>query len=124
MMKQDTMIYQTIESFGLPVYADELSESEEQQLVNDMYNCIIIETGNMSNPTGRTVTQDFFIYYITEHEQDIDYKTVELITLLSQIEALNFKLTKKERLQIKDTDRYVDRVAFLFKRVIKVGCHV
>jgi hypothetical protein len=64
------------------------------------------------------------VYYYSENRDDVDEQTIDIISSVSSIKGINFVNTVKERLQEKDTDRYVDRVTLVFRRVIPIGCQV
>lgn len=109
--------------FGLPVYEDEIAEDEEETLSG--YNCFVFETGEFRT-TGniKNVNQDIYVYYYSENRDDVDEQTIDIISIVSSIKGMNFVNTVKERLQEKDTDRYVDRVTLVFRRVIPIECQV
>ncbi|SDY42897.1 hypothetical protein [Bacillus sp. 166amftsu] len=111
------------ERFDLLVVEDELAEDEEEQLQQDKYNCFIIEYGEFQPSTNeRTVSQTVYISYLSENQDDLDEQTIDIISLVSKVKKVSFVNSKNDRLQVKDTDRYIDRVVFTFKRVIPIEC--
>jgi len=109
--------------FQLPIFEDEIAEDEEESLTE--FNCFVFETGEF-RPTRdfRKITQDIYVYYYSENKDDVDEQTIDIISIVTSIKGMTFSQTTKERLQEKDTDRYVDRVTLVFRRVIPIECKV
>ncbi|WP_257147131.1 MULTISPECIES: hypothetical protein [Bacillus] len=109
--------------FKLLVVEDELAEDEESQLTEEGYNCFILEYGEFQPSSNeRTISQNIYISYLSENQDDLDEQVIDIISLISKVKMVSFVVTKSDRLQVKDTDRYIDRVAFTFKRVIPIEC--
>ncbi|KZR58454.1 hypothetical protein A3781_17345 [Bacillus badius] len=128
MKKQKSGVYDILGShFSLPVYEDEIAEDEEEQLLNfNTYNFFILEMGDF-RPSGKpstSILQEIMIDYYSENRDDVDEVTIDVISLVSSIKGVKFTGTQKQRLQVKDLDRYIDRVTFLFRRVIPIECTV
>jgi hypothetical protein len=119
----DELVNGLKDQFGLPVFEDEIAEDEEETLSE--YNCFVFETGEFRTTNDiRKVIQDIYVYYYSENRDDVDEQTIDIISVVSSIKGVNFVNTIKERLQEKDTDRYVDRVTLVFRRVIPIECQV
>ncbi|MBC6973048.1 hypothetical protein H9I32_11870 [Bacillus sp. Xin] len=109
--------------FNLLVVEDELAEDEESLLQQDKYNCFIIEYGEFEPSTNdRSVSQNVYINYLSENQDNLDEQTIDIISLVSKVKMVSFTASRNDRLQVKDTDRYIDRVVFTFKRVIPIEC--
>lgn len=109
--------------FKLLVVEDELAEDEESQLTEEGYNCFILEYGEFQPSSNeRTISQNIYISYLSENQDDLDEQVIDIISLISKVKMVSFVVTKSDRLQVKDTDRYIDRVVFTFKRVIPIEC--
>ena len=109
--------------FKLLVVEDELAEDEESQLTEEGYNCFILEYGEFQPSSNeRTLSQNIYISYLSENQADLDEQIIDIISLISKVKMVSFVVTKSDRLQVKDTDRYIDRVVFTFKRVIPIEC--
>jgi hypothetical protein len=123
MREQIDSLVNGLKNFGLPVFEDEIAEDEETNLAT--YNCFVFETGEFRTTNDiRKVAQDIYVYYYSENRDDVDEQTIDIISVVSSIKGVNFVNTIKERLQEKDTDRYVDRVTLVFRRVIPIECQV
>jgi hypothetical protein len=123
MREQIDTLVNGLKGFGLPVYEDEIAEDEEETLTE--YNCFVFETGEFRTTNDiRKVTQDIYVYYYSENRDDVDEQTIDVISVVSSIKGMSFVNSIKERLQEKDTDRYVDRVTLVFRRVIPIECQV
>lgn len=106
-------------TFQLPVFEDEVAEDEEKSLQKEGYNCFVYETGNFTPDENISkVSQSLTVYYYSENKDDVDEKTLDIITVINKINAVSFVTTEKQRLQKKETDQYVDRIVLTFKRVI------
>jgi hypothetical protein len=123
MREQIDSLVNGLKNFGLPVFEDEIAEDEETNLAT--YNCFVFETGEFRKTNDiKKVTQDIYVYYYSENRDDVDEQTIDIISVASSIKGMSFVNTVKERLQEKDTDRYVDRVTLVFRRVIPIECQV
>ncbi|AJH61646.1 hypothetical protein bcere0016_5000 [Bacillus cereus 95/8201] len=109
--------------FKLLVVEDELAEDEEEQLQETGYNCFTIEYGEFQPSSNeRTISQNIYVSYLSENQDDLDEQTIDIISLVSKVKKLSFVTSKNDRLQMKDTDRYIDRVFFTFRRMIPIEC--
>ncbi|MGG0731556.1 hypothetical protein [Bacillus paramycoides] len=124
MKEQRKGIKEALENgFKLLVVEDELAEDEESQLTEEGYNCFILEYGEFqSSSNERTLSQNIYISYLSESQDDLDEQVIDIISLISKVKMVSFVVTKSNRLQVKDTDRYIDRVVFTYKRVIPLEC--
>jgi hypothetical protein len=112
--------------FNLPVFEDEIAEDEdERQLNSNADNCLVFETGDIK-PTEniQRLSQDIQVYYYSENRDDVDEQTIDIISVISSVKAVSFSGAVKERLRVKETDRYIDRVTIVFKRMIPIECQV
>ncbi|MGG0731567.1 hypothetical protein [Bacillus paramycoides] len=111
------------DGFKLLVVEDELAEDEESQLTEDGYNCFILEYGEFQPSSNeRTISQNIYVSYLSENQADLDEQVIDIISLVGKVKMVSFIASKSERLQVKDTDRYIDRVVFTLKRVIPLEC--
>lgn len=127
MSEQKSTIFNNLKTqFNLEVFEDEIAEDEEEKLLkSDTYNCFIITTGNFSpTESGRTVSQDIVIEYYSENRDDVDERTIDVISIVSAVKGVSFRNTRKQRLQVKDTDRYIDLVILTFRRMMPIECPV
>lgn len=126
MNKQKDVIYTGLTAtFNLPVFEDEIAEDEDEQLTREGYNCFILETGEFQPTDDKfKLSQNIRVYYYSENRNDIDEQTIDIISVCVGSPAVDFVRTSKERLQMKDTDRFIDRVTLNFRRVIPIVCKV
>ncbi|WP_229130738.1 hypothetical protein [Bacillus pacificus] len=109
--------------FELLVVEDELAEDEEAMIEEDGYNCFTIEYSEFKSSTNeRSISQNIYINYFSENRDDLDEQTLDIISIVSAVKGVSFDSSNKERLQMKDTDRYIDRIVLKFKRVIPIEC--
>ncbi len=102
------------DSFGVKVYQDDVGEDEEKN-----YHFFVFETGSITaGESEERAFQDVFVHYVSENVEDLDERTLDIISLLQSIK-FRFVRTEKERYQKGDTDAYVDRVSVLVRRMIK-----
>ena len=119
--KQNQSLVDTLSSyFSIEVYKDEMAEDEEPAI----YHFFIYELGNIK-PTDNDafLSQDVFVHYISEKRVDIEENTLDIIALLRSKKFI-FGGSTKGRHQKANTDAYVDRVSFSFRRMIKIGCPI
>lgn len=124
MEEQSEGIYEELKAFGLSVYEDEVAEDEEEELFNsDKYNFFTIEYSDISATSNiRQLSQLIIIDYYSEDRNDVWEVVVDVVTKIKNIKAVTFDRARKERLRMSESDRYVDRVSIVFKRVIKLEC--
>ncbi|MCI4056927.1 hypothetical protein MMK25_13705 [Bacillus cereus] len=109
--------------FKLLVIEDELAEDEEEEMAEEGYNCFLIEYGEFQPSSNeRTISQNVYITYLSEKQDDLEEQIIDIISLISGVKRLLFVSSKSDRFQMKDTDRYIDRAVFTFKRVIPFEC--
>ena len=109
--------------FKLLVVEDELAEDEEEEMAEEGYNCFLIEYGEFQPSSNeRTISQNVYITYLSEKQDDLEEQIIDIISLISGVKRLLFVSSKSDRFQMKDTDRYIDRAVFTFKRVIPLEC--
>jgi len=124
MNEQREEIFNRLNTFGLSVYEDEIAEDEENELIHsDNYNFLTLEFSDIRS-TGnlKQLSQLIIVDYYSENRNDVDEMVIDIITLLKKVKGLNFDTTRKDRLQMKDTERYIDRVSIIFKRMIPIEC--
>lgn len=119
--EQKTGIYNNLQQFNLPVFEDELAEDEESSLDVNGYNCFIFETGEFT-PTQdiKKLNQSVNVQYFSEKRDDVDEQAIDIISTLTSIKGVYFVGSTKERLRMKDTDRFIDRVTINFVRKIPI----
>ncbi|MBO0586459.1 hypothetical protein [Sporosarcina sp. E16_8] len=123
MRGQISDIHAGLSSFSIPVFEDEIAEDEEKGLID--YHCFVYETSGMKNEKDmKSLTQAIHIYYYSENRSDIDEQTVDIIMALSGVKGMTLERTEKQRLQKKDTDRFIDRVILTYVRRINIGCQI
>ncbi|WP_245003023.1 hypothetical protein [Bacillus nitratireducens] len=111
------------DGFRLLVVEDELAEDEESQLTEEGYNCFILEYGEFrASSNERTISQNIYVSYLSENQADLDEQVIDIISWVGKVKMVSFVVSKSDRLQVKDTDRYIDRVVFTLKRVIPLEC--
>jgi hypothetical protein len=122
MRKQKEGIFNSLHThFSLPVFEDEMAEDEEKQLDQIGYNCFIFETSEFQTTQDiKKLKQNIYVSYYSENKDDVDEKTIDIISVLTPVKGVTFSSSKKERLQMKETDRFIDRVTLTFTRVIPI----
>lgn len=121
MEKQNLQIIEKLSShFGVEVYQDDIGEDEE----NDAFHFFVFETGEMTAADSEDfLKQDIFVHYVSENRDDIDERTLDIISILRGIKFI-FVKTFKNRYKKGDTDAYVDRITVQMRRRIKIGCQI
>ncbi|WP_107927057.1 hypothetical protein [Lysinibacillus parviboronicapiens] len=95
-----------LQTFNLSIFEDNLAEDEEAQFKKNDYHFFVYETGDMiKNDDLKTISQDVVIYYYSENRDDLDERTIDIITALSDVLTMTLERTQKQRLRRKDTDR-------------------
>lgn len=124
MKEQSEGIFEELQSFGLSVYEDEVAEDEEEQLFNsEKYNFFTLEYSNINATDSlRQLSQLIIIDYYSEDRHDVWDVVVDVITKVKNIKAITFDRARRERLRMSESERYIDRVSIVFKRVIKLEC--
>lgn len=124
--QKDTIVNDLKRHFQIEVFEDEIAEDEEETLLNsDSYHCFILETSDF-RPTNdfKKLSQNIIIEYYSENRDDVDAAILDIISIVSMVKMVNFSNAKKQRLQVKDMDRYIDFVTLTFQRMIPIECQV
>lgn len=124
MKKQRDNIFGALEYFELAVYEDEIAEDEEQELLqSDKYNFFTLDFSDiLATQSMKQLSQLIIVEYYSENRNDVDEMAVDVYSLIKNIKGITFDRMRKERLQMKDTERYIDRVSITFKRMIPIEC--
>ena len=106
--------------FGLPGFQDNINEDE----IPEDHNYFLIVYGDISRSdkqraTRNGLSQDVYIVYISEGNDELDETSLDIISLVEGVKAVDFQRTTKERIQKADTSEFVDRVTLIFTRMIK-----
>lgn len=122
--EQRDSIFESLETFGLAVYEDEIAEDEERELLNsDKYNFFTLEFSDIrATQNNKQLSQLIIIDYYSENRDDVDEVAIDVISMIKKIKGINFDTTRKDRLRMKDTERFIDRTSIVFKRMIPVEC--
>jgi hypothetical protein len=124
MGEQKSGIFGHLKSFQLPVFEDEVAEDEDERLLNsNAYNYFVFETSDFKKTNDiKFVTQDIYVSYYSENRDDLDEQTIDIISLIDSVKGVSFSRSVKERLRVKETDRFIDRVTIMFTRKIPIEC--
>lgn len=106
-------------TFNLPVFVDELSEDEQPESLNYFY---VIYGDYQKSQTVNRLLQEIYIVYVSQNNPEIEFDTLDVITTISKVNGIEFNRTIKERLQLDDTDSYLDQINFIFKRKVAYEC--
>ncbi|MGE6756265.1 hypothetical protein ACQKFO_23020 [Rossellomorea sp. NPDC071047] len=106
--------------FELPVFQDNINNDE----VPPDHNYFLIVYGDISRSenqkaTGKHLSQDIYVVYLSEKNDEVDENCIDIISLVEGVKATSFQRTTKERVQKADTSEFVDRVTLIFSRMIK-----
>jgi hypothetical protein len=116
MEKQQQAIYDNLKStFNLPVYEDELGESEQPTIYNHFY--IIYGDFRKTSAVGILI-QEIYVVYVTENNPSVETTSLDIITTVSKVSGVEFVNTAKERYKKKDVNEYIDQVNLIFARKI------
>ncbi|GAB0169486.1 hypothetical protein LSPCS325_29230 [Lysinibacillus sp. CTST325] len=86
MQEQIDALLTALNTFDIPVFEDDLAEDEETQFKKKNYHFFVYETGDMNkNDDNKSISQDVVIYYYSENRDDIDERTIDIITELSNL---------------------------------------
>lgn len=120
MEKQHKEIYDNLSNtFNLPVFEDELAESEYPSSLNYFY---IIYGDFRKTESIKHLLQEIYIVYVSEDNPNVETTTLDIITVVSNVGGVEFNRTVKERLQKDDSDSYVDQVTLIFTRKVAYEC--
>ena len=103
-----------LEEFNLPVEYGNVSEE-----TLETYNFFYYREDDLIGD-GKILTQTLNIYYVSLNQEDL--KEPEIIEALRSIK-LNFVRATYDRLQIENTNNFVDIVTFIVTRKLKVDCN-
>jgi archaellum component FlaD/FlaE len=116
MNDQQTSIIEKLEStFEIPVVEDELTEDEVK---GDLDNFLIIYGDFVKVESKNQLNQEVYVIYLSENKADLETMSVDVISTISAVKALEFVKTIKRRTQKNDTDSYIDQITFIFKRLV------
>jgi hypothetical protein len=106
--------------FGLPVFQDNINNDE----VPPDHNYFLIVYGDIGRSedqksTGKHLSQDIYVVYLSEKNDEIDENCIDIISLVEGVKSISFQRTTKERVQKAETSEFVDRVTLIFTRMIK-----
>ncbi|WLR44478.1 hypothetical protein LC087_19445 (plasmid) [Bacillus carboniphilus] len=123
MKEQKQEIYDLLAKQNIPVFEDEIAQDEEIDFNENGYHFFVLQMGEIE-PTNqdRILSQVIDVYYYSQYLDDLDEKVVNLIADLRNIYGITFQRTNKLRVQLKDTDQYVDQVMISLRRKIPIGC--
>lgn len=125
MNKQLESLVDALKTFDIPVLADEIAEDEEEQFKKDGYHLFVYETSDVTpGNDNKSLVQEVVVYYYSENRDDLDEQMLDIIEKLSVVRQLDLTRIFKQRFKRKDTDNYLDRLAFAYNRVIPIGCQL
>lgn len=116
MNDQQASIIEKLESaFNVNVVEDELSDDE----INGSLDNFLIIYGDFSKVEAKNqLNQEIYVIYLSENKADLEIMSVDIISTLSSVRAMEFVKTIKRRTQKNDTDSYIDQITFVFKRLV------
>lgn len=103
-----------LETFGLPVEYGNVSEE-----TLETYNFFYYREESLI-PTGKIFDQTLSIYYVSLNQESL--MEAEIIEALQSIK-LNIKRIDYDRLQIENTNNFIDVLTFSCGRKLKVICN-
>lgn len=103
-----------LEEFGLPVEYGNVSEE-----TLETYNFFYYREEDLEG-NERLLTQTLNVYYVSLNQEDL--MEPEIIKALKSIK-LHFVRAAYDRLQIENTNSFVDVVTFVVTRKLKVDCY-
>ncbi|TGB04692.1 hypothetical protein [Halobacillus salinus] len=109
------------ETFGLPIYQDTVSQDERPETLN-LFLLVFGDFTAGENPS--TLNQEIYVTYLAEGSDTVETDSLDVISAVSKVKAIQFLRTEKDQVQKLDTDEYVDRVNFIFRRTVKYECPV
>lgn len=121
--KSNNFLIETLEkTFNIPVFQDQVSEDEMEDMQKKDIEFFIFETGGLRKQNENSVSQEVLLKYLSEKRDDLDVRMIEIASSLDGKALYNFKRSEKSPVQKGDTDDYVDYIEFYFTRVLKYGC--
>ena len=129
MTKQISEILDVLRSYEIPVFEDNIPSNEDEKFKNDNikgYHLFVYETGEMQKHDDmKSLIQDVVIYYYSEKRDDLDERAIDIILKMNQknIKMLSLQSVEKQQFKVKDKDRFVDRITFIYSRkIVLEGC--
>lgn len=124
MAEQRAEVFRLLNEFGLSVYEDEIAEDEEEELLKaDSYNFFTLDFGDFKTTDNLTkLSQLIVVEYYSENRSDVDEMSIDIISMIRDVKGITFGFSKKDRLRMKETERYIDRISITFKRMIPIAC--
>lgn len=119
--EQNSKIPQVLKDhFDLPVFQDNINDDE----VPANHNYFLIVYGDIGRTeeqksSGKHLSQEIYVVYLSENNDNIDENSLDIISLVEGVKAITFQRTTKERVQKADTSEFVDRVTYIFSRMIR-----
>ncbi|PFG13069.1 hypothetical protein [Bacillus sp. es.036] len=118
--KQNEKIYQNlVDTFQLPVFQDDVAESERP---NELNLFLIIYGELQEGENQGNINQEIYITYLAENSNTVETDQLDIISSITKINAIRFVRTERDRVQKLETDEFVDRVNFIFRRGIRYEC--
>lgn len=115
--KQNNQIYNNlVGAFQLPVFQDEVAKDE---VPNELTLFLIVYGNLTAGESVGTLSQEIYITYLAEGSNTIETDALDIISSITSIRTLSFVRTERDRVQKLNTDEYVDRINFIFRRGIK-----
>lgn len=129
MNRQISDLLEVLRSYEIPVFEDNIPANEDEKFKNDNstgYHLFVYETSDMrKNEDQKSLLQDVVIYYYSEKRDDLDDRTIDIAMSINKKNIRMFSLqgTEKQHFKVKDKDRHVDRITFVYTRkIILEGC--
>lgn len=122
MKKQSNRLVSDLEKeFGLTVYVDEKSDDE---ITNATDHFLIVHGDMRAVESKNQLYQDVFVVYVSRYNPSVEETTLDVITIGSRVNGFNFKRTMKERVQLGETNDFLDQVTIMFRRKLSYECAV
>ncbi|UFU00367.1 hypothetical protein KO561_05320 [Radiobacillus kanasensis] len=102
--------------FKIPVFGDEATKTELAEAEN--YFLIVYGDMQLTNTEG-SLAQDVYVVYVSEDNPNVEFTTLDIISVGSKVKGITFGRTIKERVQKGKTEDYFDRVTVIFRRMLK-----
>lgn len=72
--------------------------------------------GDIQSTKNDVLLQDVYIIYTSQNNAAVDQDVLDIISLINPVKGVSFNRTIKQRLEIKETDDYLDEVTVHFRR--------
>ncbi len=115
MSEQQQLIYDALKSFNLNVYEDEMTDDD----LNPMNFFLIVYGDFKKEEAIGKLRQEIYVVYVSEDNANVETNTIDIISLISKVKAVEFQQTIKERIRKGKTDKFIDRVTLVFSRLVK-----